>query len=319
MKCVIFASLIFLCSTLSSNASLTFENLPDEIVLTSIGRHLCHKEIVQALGCVSHRYHDLSQDKLTWNKTVITQPQGKKECKELELFLDEIQKTPTFTIEQLSITGHDFSSGELEQLGKWLFTRDNALISLSFTDCNLHGGSYRNLFLTNFARWLEKNEKLEELNLSGNLLGNKIAGILKVLRKNKGLKKLFLDRTYLTGDLFHDSNEDLLYRAISGAQIPDSIEDLFPKNIIEYFRYNSTLKLFSFRENKMHSSFGVEIFTNIETIFFAKNINLEGTLPAEECVRIKDLINCNKLFPNFASLNLQERTNLMLQRYFKLI
>jgi hypothetical protein len=281
MKRLIFWILLFLFSAHFSKATLSLEDVPNEIILKKIFRHLTHTEVIQSLGSVNLRYHALSQDNFTWKTIVITQPEGTQECKELKAFLDEIQRDPAFRLKNLTISGRKLSLEELIRLGKWLFTPGNPLISLSLTDCGLNSDRYlrgeQSDFIKNLTLWLKENKKLDELNLSGNPLGYSAVEIAKALGENNQLKKIILDRI---------SPSDGIFSAI------------FSQNLLK----NTSLTFVSFCNNQQHVFFQEHLLYDLEISGFVGDMDFKGTLPTQKRVRIQRQIEHNKSLKTRKSL-----------------
>jgi hypothetical protein len=281
MKRLIFWILLFLFSAHFSKATLSLEDVPNEIILKKIFPHLTHTETIQSLGSVSLRYHDLSQDDFKWKKIVITQPEGTQECKELEAFLDEIQRDPALRLKNLTISGRKLSLEELIRLGKWLFTPGNPLISLSLTDCGLNSDPYlsgeQSDFIKNLTLWLKENKKLDELNLSGNPLGYSAVEIAKALGGNNQLKKIFLDRIFPSDGIF---------------------SKVFSQNLLK----NTSLTFVSFCNNQQPVFFQEHLLFDLEMSGFAGDMDFQGTLPSEKLIRIQQQIKHNKSLKREKSL-----------------
>jgi len=232
-------------------ATLTLEDLPNEIIIGHIFPFLTHKEIVLSFSLLNNKYHILSKDSSLWRKTVIAGPADvKKAVTAFKYFLHSTQKNPTLSIQHLQITGQNISSGEWKTLGNWLFSNQH-LQSLSLLNCGLQNADAS--FMQELKGWLASHKTLEELDLTGNLLEYYgTATIIEALRGNKSLKKLILDSTYKRDRMFSETfSEDL--------------------------KANNTLIEFSFRKNPIGEMAMDGIIDDLQSSTSLLEIDFEGT------------------------------------------
>ncbi len=111
-------------------------------------------------------------------------------------------------LKKIAISNEKIPSKELEVLGPWLLS----IKTLKSLSLNAALVNQNEPFIQKLASWLKASDSnnLEELDLSNNPLGYNTAYILEALKTNKGLKRLSLNNTYPTSDMYSEALEESL-------------------------------------------------------------------------------------------------------------